>query len=184
MNGRASVSIWAIFLIICFCCLNSGCPSTAAIAPVEESVHPPHTPPEEPVDSPPPEEPALPASTPEPPPPTPQVEPSPPVPQQSAVGTPQGPRPPVSTASPSGAQTASLKKAKRLFDSAKSKRRSGDYSGAFLEAREAWNLIQDSEIQSGQELSVEIREELDFLAGRLTPSKRNPPSKFKTLILK
>lgn len=176
-----------MILIIGFCLCTYGCPATPPVDPALPAKEPSRsldTPPEEPIDLPKPEAavPPNPASVPSQP--IAQTEPPPSTPQQPPEEKPQPPAPPASTASSTEGQSANLKKAKQLFNSAKSKRRAGQFSAAFLEAKEAWNLVQESQNPGEQQLADEIRTELNSLAGKLTPSKQNPPSKFKTLILK
>ncbi|WP_437229475.1 hypothetical protein SH661x_001460 [Planctomicrobium sp. SH661] len=76
-----------------------------------------------------------------------------------------------------------LNRANRLLGSAKLKRGEGKNSTAFREAREAWNLVEGSKDPDFQRLAGEIRAELDASARQLSASKKDPPSKFRTLIL-
>ncbi|WP_437193419.1 hypothetical protein [Planctomicrobium sp. SH527] len=163
-----------------------GCPVAPppkTVIPVEPPVRPASSSSAEPVELPSPETPLPSEDTPDPSQPAlPASLPS--SSQKRPEGQPRIPSPsPVSTVS-SSEEAATLKKAKRLLNSARTKRNAGQYSAAFLEAREAWDLVQESGTPGGQQLASDVREELSFLAGKLTPSSVNPPNKFKTLILK
>jgi len=110
--------------------------------------------------------------------------PAPSVLPNESASTPPGEEPATNGRSRSpGDQAAVLEKANRLLGSAKSKRKAGNDSAAFLDARDAWNLVQGNKDPSFQRLAGEIRAEMDAVANRISASKKDPPSRFRTLIL-
>jgi hypothetical protein len=78
---------------------------------------------------------------------------------------------------------ATLNKAKSLLASARAKGKTGNHSGAFRDARDAWNLVQGSQDPLLQNLAQEIRKEMDASAARISESSKEPPSQFRVLIL-
>jgi len=110
--------------------------------------------------------------------------PAPSIPREESSSTPPGEEPAANGRNSSpGDQAAVLEKANRLLGSAKSKRRAGNDSAAFLDARDAWNLVQGNKDPSFRQLAGEIRAEMDTIATRISASKKDPPGRFRTLIL-
>ncbi|WP_437206312.1 hypothetical protein [Planctomicrobium sp. SH664] len=80
---------------------------------------------------------------------------------------------------------ADLLQARQLFQQSKSKRSRSDASGAFVDARNAWNLCQGMKDPTCQELAAQIRAEMDQLAEQLSAETRSlPVNENRPLILK
>ncbi len=193
-NARATRRFFTYFSSVAiYCVLINGCDQpTPPESPPVETVPQPVEPTEQSPSPPPPAQsdsletsPVLPEAAPPPMPVgetprqpdgaiLPEKKPSPPVKSKSSGATGDG----------SQADSANRQSAKRRLELAKSKSQSGDHAGAFLEAREAWDLISESQDPSSQQLAEEIQGELRSLAEKLSPGRRPPSDQFKPLILK
>ncbi|SFJ02208.1 hypothetical protein [Planctomicrobium piriforme] len=141
----------------------------------------------------PPPVPTPPVSEPSPPPALQSEPPSPPIappapPGEATPSIPSAPPPappsPDSAATTNAESAAAIGRARRLLQAAKGKQAAGDHAAAFLDARQAWNLVEADQHPESQQLAGEIKGELDAIARQISGQGQSPPDRSQPLLLK